>query len=84
MWIACACELYVLTKQKMHSLDDLQLTVNSCRDQLWLRLDRPDCRKLMSESLSTSSTFLRCCAVAKLEDTLDQSSVVGYKCKAIQ
>ena len=40
-----------------------------------------------SESLSTyspSSTFLRCCAVAKLEDTLDQSSVVGYKCKAIQ
>ena len=51
---------------------------------MWLRLDKQDCRKLMSELPSHSSTFLRCCAVAKLEDTLDQSSVVGYKCKAIQ
>ena len=74
--------MYALTKQNMHSLDSLQKTDNSCRDQLWLRLVRQDCRKLMSTS--SSSTFLRCSAVAKLEDTLDQSSVVGYKCKAIQ
>ena len=68
----------------MHSLDNLQVTVNSCRYRLWLRLVKQDRRKLMSEHSSRSSTFLRCCAVAKLEDTLDQSSVVGYKCKAIQ
>ena len=74
--------MYVLTKQNMHSLDSMQVTVNSCRDWMWLRLVRQDCRKLTSSS--HSSTFLRCCALAKLEDTLDQSSVVGYKCKAIQ
>ena len=66
----------------MRSLDAWQVTVNSRRDRPWLRLVRQDRRKLMSTS--TSSTFLRCCAVAKLEDTLDQSSVVGYKYKAIQ
>ena len=37
----------------------------------------------MSEANITSTTFFRCCAVAKLEDTSDHSSVVGYKCKAI-
>ena len=74
--------MYALTKQNMHSLDSLQKTESSCRDRLWLRLVRQDCMKLMSEP-STSPTFLRCCAVAKLEDTLDQSSVVSYKCKAI-
>ena len=74
--------MYALTKQNMHSLDSLQKTENSRRDRPWLRLVRQDRRKLMSTSIS--STFLRCCAVAKLEDTLDQSSVVGYKCKAIQ
>ena len=76
--------MYALTKQNMHSLDSLQKTESSRRDRPWLRLVRQDRRKLMSESLSASSNFLRCCAVAKLEDTLDQSSVVGYKCKAIQ
>ena len=64
--------------------DALHHTTSSCRDWLWLRLDRQGLRKLMSESLNCSSTFFRCCAVAKLEDTLDHSSVVGYKCKAIQ
>ena len=38
----------------------------------------------MSEFPSNSSAFFRCCAVADLEDTLDHSSVVGYKFKAIQ
>ena len=50
----------------------------------WLRLNRQDLRKLLSESANRSRTFFRCYAVARLEDTLDQSSVVGYKCKAIQ
>ena len=76
--------MYVLTKENMDSLNELQVTDNSCRDWMWRRLDKQDCRKLMSELPSSSFTFLRCCAVAKLEDTLDQSSVVGYKCKAIQ
>ena len=74
--------MYVLTKQNMHSLDSLQKTESSRRDRPWLRLVRQDRRKLMSTTIS--STFSRCCAVAKLEDTLDQSSVVGYRCKAIQ
>ena len=69
----------------MNSLDALHHTFSSSRDWLWLRLDRQDRRKLMSESSSTRTTFFKCCAVAKLEDTLDQSSVamVGYKEKAI-
>ena len=64
--------------------DALQHTFSSCRDWLLLRLDRHDCRKLMSESLSSRSTFCRCCAVATLEATLHQSSVVSYKCRTIQ
>ena len=64
---------------------DASHSTNSfCRDWLWLRLDRQGLRKLMSEFPNSRSTFFRCCAVAKLEDTLDHSSVVGYKCKAIQ
>ena len=59
--------------------DALQFTSSSCRDWLWLRLDRHDCRKLMSDSLSCRCTLGRSCAVATLEDTLHQSSVVGYK-----
>ena len=59
-------------------------TTSSCRDWLLLRLDRHDCRKLMSEPSRIRCTFSRCCAEATLEDTLHQSSVVGYKCKTIQ
>ena len=84
MCINVLVNMYVLTKQNMHSLVSLQVTVNSCREQQWLRLDRQDRRKFMPELSSHSSTFLRCCAVDKLEDTWDQSSVMGYKCKAIQ
>ena len=59
-------------------------TNSSCRDWLWLRLDRQGVRKLMSKPPNCRCTFFSCCAVAKLEDTLDHSSVVGYKSKAIQ
>ena len=38
----------------------------------------------MSEPPNISCTFISCCAAAKLEDTLDHSSAVGYRCKAIQ
>ena len=64
--------------------DGSYFTSSSHTDWLWLRLDRHDCRKLMSESSSHRCTFCRCCAVATLEATLHQSSVVGYKCKTIQ
>ena len=71
--------------QPENTPDALHATESVCRDWLCLRLDRHDLRKLMSESLRISrSTFCRCCAVATLEATLDQSSVVGYKCKTIQ
>ena len=64
--------------------DASHFTSSSCRDWLLLRIDRHDCRKLMSESARDRSTFCRCCAVATLEATSHQSSVVGYKCKTIQ
>ena len=87
MWNRQTCTSCVCVHEHMvpmNSLDALHHTFSSSRDWLWLRLDRQDCRKLMSESPSNSFTFFRCCAAAKLEDTLDHSSVVGYKCKAIQ
>ena len=92
MWIH-ACTVCVNVHMSMHVFSKRihthcmhsQSTSNSCRDWLWLRLDRQDRRKLMAESNAAHSpTFLSCCAVAKLEDTLDQSSAVGYKSKAIQ
>ena len=89
MWCACVrvcmCEcMQVCAAHPENTPDALHFTNSSCRDWLWLRLDRQSLRKLMSESPNCSSTSFRCCAVAKLEDTLDHSSVVGYKCKAIQ
>ena len=38
----------------------------------------------MSDSPSCRFIFCRCCALATLDDTLHQSSVVGYMCKTIQ
>ena len=61
--------------------DALHLASSSCRDRLWLRLDRQDWRKLRSPQ--PRCIFFRWCAAAKLDDTLDQSSAVGYKWKEI-
>ena len=81
----CVCEcMQVWAAHPENTPDALQSTNSSCREWLWLRLDRKGLRKLMSESPNSRCTFFRCCAVPKLEDTLDHSSVVGYKCKAIQ
>ena len=68
----------------MRTPDASHITSSSCRDWLWLRLDRHNCKNLMLECFSRRSTFCRCCAVATLEATLPQSSVVGYKSKTIQ
>ena len=38
----------------------------------------------MSDTPRCRSIFCRCCALATLDDTLYQSSVVGYMCKTIQ
>ena len=38
----------------------------------------------MSDQARSRSIFCRCCALATLDDTLHQSSVVGYMCKTIQ
>ena len=89
MWCLCVCVcecMQVCAAHPENTPDASHCTNSSCRDWLWLRLDRKGLRKLklMSESSNHSSTFFRCCAVAKLEDTLDHSSVVGYRCKAIQ
>ena len=64
--------------------DALHLKNSSCRDWLWLRLDRKGLKKLTLNQFNFRWATSRCCAVAKLEDTLDHSSVVGYKCKTIQ
>ena len=81
----CVCEcMQVCVAHRDNTPDGLHNTKSSCRDWLWLRLNRQGLRKLMSECPNHSSTFFRCCAAAKLEDTMDHSSVVGYKCKAIQ
>ena len=80
VWVnVCKC-----VAQPENTPDALHSTESACRDWLLLRLDRHDCRKLMSESVSRSCTFCRCCAVATLESTLHHSSVVGCKCKTIQ
>ena len=85
--VVCVCVrdcMQVCAAHNENTPDASHNTNSSCRDWLWLRLDRQGLRKLTAESLNCSCTFFTCCAVAKLEDTLDHSSVVGYKCKAIQ
>ena len=81
----CVCEcMQVCAAHPENTPDASHPTNSSCRDWLWLRLDRQGVRKLMSKPPNCRCTFFSCCAVAKLEDTLDHSSVVDYKCKAIQ
>ena len=59
-------------------------TNSSCRDLLLVRLARHDWRKSVSCSPRCRYIFCRCCALATLDDTLHQSSVVGYMCETIQ
>ena len=60
-------------------------TPSSCREWLLARHGNMDWRKSMSDLPSCSRfIFCRCCALATLDDTLHQSSVVGYMCKTIQ
>ena len=52
-------------KETQDSLDASQHTSSSCRDWLWLRLDRQGLRKLMSESPNSRCTFFMCCAAGQ-------------------
>ena len=64
--------------------DAPHLTASSCRDWLLARHGKMDWRKLMSDSPRSRSILCRYCALATLDDTLHQSSVVDYMCKTIQ
>ena len=87
VWCLCACKnvhIQVCVAHPENTPDASHHTISSCRDWLLVRLARHDWRKLMSDSPSCRFIFCRCCALATLDDTLHQSSVVGYMCKTIQ
>ena len=77
MWFLCACKNEDTPDASHH-------TASSCRDWLLVRHGKMDWRKLMSDSSRSRSILCRSCALATLNDTLHQSSVVGYMCKTIQ
>ena len=52
MWCVCVCEcMQVCAVHPENTPDASHITNSSCRDWLWLRLDRQGVRKLMSEPL---------------------------------
>ena len=75
----------VCVAQPENTPDAAHDTTSSCRDWLLVRHGRMDWRKSMSDLPSWSrSIFCRYCALATLDDTLHQSSAVGYMCKTLQ
>ena len=83
----CVCKnvhIQVCVAHPENTPDALHLTNSSCRDWLLVRHGKMDWRKFMSDMSRNRSIFCRCCALATLDDTLHQSSVVGYMCKTIQ
>ena len=87
VWCLCVCKnvhVQVFVACPENTPDASHLTNSSCRDWLLVRLARHDWRMLMSDLSKRRSIFCRCCALATLDDTLHQSSVVGYMCKTIQ
>ena len=97
-WCVCVCKnvhIQVCVVHSENTPDASHNTYSSCRDWLLARHGKMDWRKLMSDSPKCRSIvmsdlprrryiFCRCCALATLDDTLHQSSVVGYMCKTIQ
>ena len=87
MWCLCAgknVRIQVCVAHPENTPDASHHTNSSCRDWLLARHGKMDWRKFMSDSLRCRSIFCRCCALVTLDDTLHQSSVVGYMCKTIQ
>ena len=96
----CVCKnvhIQVCAAHPDNTPDAPHHTSSSCRDWLLARHSKMDWRKLMldlsrdgslhpliSKLARYKSIFCKCCALATLDDTLDQSSVVGYMCKTIQ
>ena len=84
---ACVCQSLHIQECVAHpeNTPDAPNVINSsCGDWLLVRHSKMDWRKLMSNSPSCKYILCRCCALATLDDTLHQSSVVGYMCKTIQ
>ena len=87
VWCVCVCKnvhIQVCVVHSENTPDASHLTNSSCRDWLLARHGKMNWRKLMSDLFRNRSIFCRCCALATLDDTLQQSSVVGYMCKTIQ
>ena len=87
MWCLCACKnvhTQVCVAHPENTPDASHFTSSSCRDWLLVRLGKMDWRKLMSDLPRDKFILCRCCTLAILDDTLPQSSVVGYMCKTIQ
>ena len=83
----CVCKnvhIQVCVAHPENTPDAPHNTTSSCRDCLLARHGKMDWRKLTSDSPRCRSIFCRCCALATLDDTLHQSSVMGYMCKTIQ
>ena len=83
----CVCKnvhIQVCVAHPENTPDASHATNSSCRDWLLVRHGKMDWRKSMSDSPRCRFIFCRCCALATLDDTLYQSSVVGYMCKTLQ
>ena len=87
VWCLCVCKnvhIQVCVAHSENTPDASHLTSSSCRDWLLARHGNMDQRKLMLDQPRHRSIFCRCCALATPDNTLHQSSVVGYMCKTIQ
>ena len=91
MWCVCEREtvnvllsIQVCVAHPENTPDASHDTNSSCRNWLLARHGRMVWRKFMSDSPRCRPIFCRCCALATLDDTLHQSSVVGYTCKTLQ
>ena len=85
----CVCKnvhIQVCAAHSENTPDASHVTTSSCRDWLLARHGKMDWRKLSDSPKCPKcrSIFCRCCALATLDETLHQSSVVGYMCKTIQ
>ena len=87
VWCLCACKnvhTQLCVAHPENTPDASHVTASSCKDWLVARLGKMDWRSLMSDLPRDRFIFRRCCALATLDDTLNQSWVVSYMCKTIE